>query len=231
MMPIGRPFLDYVISALADAGFTDVCLVVAPEHAEMRDHYTTQVVPRRIRISFAVQSAAIGTADAVLAAQEFTAGEPFVVLNSDNYYPPDVLAKLRLADGPAAVGFSRTGLLRDGSIAPERIGAFAILDVGSDGQLKAIREKPGAESLAALGDDAMVSMNCWRLTSEFFRACRDVQPSPRGELELPLAVQYAIDILGMRFTVIQADAGVLDLSRRGDIPKVAARLAATEVSI
>ncbi|HEY8312463.1 MAG TPA: sugar phosphate nucleotidyltransferase, partial [Gemmatimonadaceae bacterium] len=152
MMPIGRPFLDYVISALADAGFTDVCLVVAPEHAEMRDHYTTQVVPRRIRISFAVQSAAIGTADAVLAAQEFTAGEPFVVLNSDNYYPPDVLAKLRLADGPAAVGFSRTGLLRDGSIAPERIGAFAILDVGSDGQLKAIREKPGAESLAALGD-------------------------------------------------------------------------------
>ena len=51
-------------------------------------------------------------------------------------------------------------------------------------------------------------MNCWRVTSEFFRACSDVQPSPRGELELPLAVQYAIDILGMRFRVIPADAPV-----------------------
>jgi len=27
MIPIARPFLDYVISALADAGITDVCLI------------------------------------------------------------------------------------------------------------------------------------------------------------------------------------------------------------
>jgi glucose-1-phosphate thymidylyltransferase len=74
-------------------------------------------------------------------------------------------------------------------------------------------------------------MNCWRLTSEFFRACRDVQPSPRGELELPLAVQYAIDILGMRFKVIFADTPVLDLSRRGDIPRVAALLSGTRVTL
>ncbi|MGE0866662.1 MAG: nucleotidyltransferase family protein, partial [Vicinamibacterales bacterium] len=33
MMPIGptrRPFLDHVLSALADAGCRDVCLIVAP---------------------------------------------------------------------------------------------------------------------------------------------------------------------------------------------------------
>ncbi|HEY5087504.1 MAG TPA: sugar phosphate nucleotidyltransferase, partial [Gemmatimonadaceae bacterium] len=81
MIPMERPFLDYVLSSLADAGFTDVCIVVAPDHAAMRDYYTSRAVPKRLRISFAVQSAAIGTADAVLAAEEFTAGEPFVVLN------------------------------------------------------------------------------------------------------------------------------------------------------
>lgn len=32
MISVGRPFLDHVISALADAGFTDVCLVIGPEH-------------------------------------------------------------------------------------------------------------------------------------------------------------------------------------------------------
>jgi dTDP-glucose pyrophosphorylase len=231
MMPFGRPFLDYVLSAAADAGFTDVCLVVAPDHAEMRDYYTNRVRPKRVNVSFAVQSVAIGTADAVLAAEEFTAGEPFVVLNADNYYPAAVLQALRNAQGPATVGFSRAGLLRDGNISADRIAAYAILDVGNDGLLKAVREKPSAATIEALGDNVSVSMNCWRLTSEFYRACRDVQPSPRGELELPLAVQYAIDILGMSFTVIPVDAMVLDLSQRADIPSVAAQLKALEVSI
>ena len=231
MIPIGRPFLDYIISALADAGFTDVCIVVAPDHAAIRDYYTRTAVPTRVRVSFAVQQAAIGTADAVLAAEEFTGGEPFVVLNSDNYYPASVLADLRAASGPAAIGFSREGLLRGGNISAERIAAYAVLDVASDGTLRSVSEKPDEASLALRGTDIRVSMNCWRLTSEIFRACRDVQPSSRGELELPLAVQYAIDVLGMRFAVILADAPVLDLSRRSDIPRVAELLAKTNVRL
>lgn len=229
MIPLDRPFLDYVISSLADAGFTEVCIVVAPEHSEIRDHYTARAVPQRVRISFAVQLAAIGTADAVLAAEEFTAGEPFVVINSDNYYPADALARLRTIDGPATIGFSRDGLLRGSNIPPERLAAYAILDVDADGFLRAISEKPGEDALSALSGSALISMNCWRMTSEFFRACRDVQPSSRGELELPLAVQYAIDILGMRFSVIRADSPVLDLSRRADIPRVTVLLSNTEV--
>ena len=36
MMPLGgRPFLDYVLSALADAGIGDVVLVVAPDHGQI----------------------------------------------------------------------------------------------------------------------------------------------------------------------------------------------------
>ena len=36
MIPIGRPFLDYILSGLADAGLRDVCLVIGPEHAAVR---------------------------------------------------------------------------------------------------------------------------------------------------------------------------------------------------
>jgi dTDP-glucose pyrophosphorylase len=74
-------------------------------------------------------------------------------------------------------------------------------------------------------------MNCWRLTSEIFRACRDVPPSSRNEIELPAAIQYAIDVLGMRIGVIDADAPVLDLSFRADIPIVTARLRGVVVSL
>jgi dTDP-glucose pyrophosphorylase len=147
-----------------------------------------------------------------------------VVLNSDNYYPPAVLASLRTVVEPAGVGFSREGLLRRNDIPAERIAAYAILDVGADGYLRRIVEKPEASTIASLGSAAGVSMNCWRLTSEIFRACRDVPPSARNELELPAAIQYAIDVLGMRIRMIEADAPVLDLSHRADIPVVTARL-------
>ena len=223
MINVGRPFLDYVLSGLADAGFTDVCLVVAPGESVMRDHYRRDVVPTRLRVKFAVQISALGTADAVLAAEEFTRGEPFVVLNADNYYPSDILGRLRAADGPAGVAFSRAGLLRTGDLPADRIASYAFLDVDESGVLRRIVEKP-EPSEAAKFTDAPVSMNCWRFDSSIFRACRDVQPSARGELELPHAVQYAIDILGTRFEMLAADAPVLDLSRRGDVAKVAARL-------
>jgi glucose-1-phosphate thymidylyltransferase len=167
----------------------------------------------------------------VLAAQEFTLGEPFVVINSDNYYPPKSLSRLRLTDGPATIGFSRDGLLSGGNISPDRIGAYAYLAAGSDRILRKITEKPNIAAGAPSGENMYVSMNCWRLTSEVFRACRDVQSSPRGELELPLAVQYAIDVLGLRIIVIPDDSPVLDLSGREDIPAVAAALSKVEVSL
>ena len=48
MIPIGRPFLDYVLSALADAGYEEACLVIGPEHGAVRDYYTVESPPRRL---------------------------------------------------------------------------------------------------------------------------------------------------------------------------------------
>ncbi len=39
MIPIGRPFLDYLVSALADAGYRQVVLVVGPDHEAIRTDY------------------------------------------------------------------------------------------------------------------------------------------------------------------------------------------------
>jgi glucose-1-phosphate thymidylyltransferase len=66
-------------------------------------------------------------------------------------------------------------------------------------------------------------MNCWRFSSAIFGACRRVPLSPRGELELPMAVNTAI-AEGGRFKVVRCREGVLDLSRRGDIAAVAEKL-------
>src|SRR5437879_406656 len=64
MIPVGRPFLDYSLSALADAGYREVCLVIGPEHDAVRAYYTAvggEGRTKRLRITFAVQPQPTGT--------------------------------------------------------------------------------------------------------------------------------------------------------------------------
>jgi glucose-1-phosphate thymidylyltransferase len=232
MIPMsgGRPFLDYVLTALADAGITDVCLIVGPEHSALRRHYMEGADARRLRFHFAIQAEPRGTADAILAAEYFADGDAFLVLNSDNYYPVRVLAELCRQPAPGLPVFDREGLIRDAEIPPERIARYALLEIAHDGTLTRIVEKPDPETARTLAT-APVSMNCWLFTPMIFEACRRVKPSRRGELELPLAVQLAIDELGARFSTFRTDEPVLDLSHREDIPHVANRLAGVEVRL
>jgi len=231
MIPIGRPFMDYVLSGLADAGFSDACLVIGPEHDAVRTYYSRVTVPTRLRLHFAIQERPIGTADAVLAAETFAAGHPMLVLNSDNYYPAAVLRQLLELDRPGLAGFDREALVRESNIDDERVARYAVLDVGPDGLLRGIVEKPDAAAWAAVGPHALISMNCWRFSPAIFEAARRIRPSPRGELELADAVALAMRELGETFRVVPVREGVLDLSMRADIPEVARRLARVEVRL
>jgi dTDP-glucose pyrophosphorylase len=230
MIPVGRPFLDYVLSSLADAGFTDVCLVIGPEHSRIRNYYEKETVLKRLRIQFAEQSRPLGTADAVLAAEDFAAGQTFAVLNSDNYYPSFVLAELRKLQEAAVVAFARSTLLELGNISTQRVTRFGALDIGEDGYLRRILSKPD-ESMLSRGGEVYCSMNCWLFPSGIFRACRAVPLSPHGELSLPRAVQLAIDTYGMKVKAIMTRAPVLDLSSREDIATVEQRLRDVAVSL
>ena len=162
----------------------------------------------------------------MLAAETFTNGEPFVVINSDNYYPVDALAELHRRTAPALIAFQREALVSLGNVPADRVGRFGALEIDDAGYLRRIVATPGA---AQKEDELFASLNCWLFTHEVFRACRVVKPSARGELELPQAVQLAIDEGWMRFEAVRLAVGVLDMSSRGDIASVAERLMATRV--
>jgi len=228
MMPVGRPFLDHVLQGLADAGLDHICVVIGPEHGVVRDYYT-RLAPKRVRLEFAEQASPRGTADAVYAARQFAGDDGFVVVNGDNLYPVAACRALHVTDGPALVGFTRAGLLRDGLLAPDRLASFAVIDAPG-GWLRRIVEKPEPAWLATAGADLLVSMNCWRFGREIFDVIPTLPLSPRGELELPAAAQTLVDG-GARFRVIQSDEGVLDLSRRSDVVVLERRLAGREVQL
>ena len=230
MIPIGgRPFLDFVLTELADAGYRSVCLVIGPEHDAVREYYGG-LNPQRVGVEFAVQVEPRGTADAVAAAEDFAGGEPVLVINSDNFYPLAALAALRELDTAGLAAFERDAMIEGSNIPGERINKFAVIET-ADGIMRRIIEKPTDDQIAALTPPICVSMNCWRFGSKIFDACRAIEPSARGELEITDAVQHAIDRLGERFAAPTFHAPVLDLSSRADIGAVQAALKDLQVNL
>ncbi len=228
MIPVGRPFLDYVLTGLADAGYCEVCLVIGPEHGILCEYYARQQL-RRIALSYAIQAVPRGTADAVLSAQAFVGEDDFLVMNADNYYPVAALRTLRAMEEPGTVLFTYVGLIRKGEIPPDRVTAFACAEVKDD-QLVRLAEKPDPGTHCAFADDALISMNLWRFTPAIFDHCRLVELSLRGEYELPEAVNRGLRH-GLRLRAERCDLGVLDLSNRADVSAVARRLGNVKVRL
>lgn len=151
-------------------------------------------------------------------------------MNSDNFYPEDAVARLREVPASATLGFTKRAMIDQSNIDPERIRAFALLDSDDSGQLADIIEKPAPEVVDAAGETALVSMNCFLLTPRIFEACRSIEKSARGEYEIVDAVRWMVE-QGERFAVVPVEAGVLDMSNRGDIASVVDALGGREVKL
>ena len=205
--------------------------MIGPEQEAIRHYYTERVAAERLSFAFACQREPRGTADAVAAAESFAGDDPFVAINSDTYYPVEALRALRQQLGCAVALFERDAMLAGSNMTAERIKRFAVATIDGRGCLEQIIEKPDDATLAALPRPIWLSMNCWRFGPSIFAACRAIRPSPRGEFEIPDAVQYAISTLGETFHAVTIRAPVLDLTSRGDIAPVAAILAGTEARL
>jgi dTDP-glucose pyrophosphorylase len=230
LIPIDRPFLDYVLSAVADAGYRHACLVIGPEQEAIREYYGRKVAAERLDFTFACQAEPKGTADAVAAAEAFAGDDPFAVINSDDYYPVAALRALREQSGSAVALFEREAMLK-GNVPEDRIKSFSVGKIDETGHLTQIIEKPDEATLLAMPKPLWISMNCWRFGPSIFKACRAIKPSPRGEYEITCAVQHVISVLGEGFAVVKIREPVLDMTCRGDIASVAAILAGSKVNL
>ena len=230
LMPIDRPFLDYVLGALAEAGYRRICLVIGPEHDAVRRYFGEELATERLQIDFAEQATPEGTADALVAAEAWVGDEPFLMINSDNYYPATALEQLRALDGPGVAVFGWDSMLAAGNVPEERLLRFALVESGADGSLSRIVEKPDLTELATFAGCWGVGMNCWRFDARIFAACRQIERSARGEYELPDAVARARE-RGVGFQVVHIDEAVLDLSSRADVESIKRLLAGREVRL
>lgn len=226
LIPVGsagseRPIIDYILASLADAGIREVCLVVnAASESAFAAHFQHTSIERLV-IRYAHQDQPRGTADAVLAARQTIGARPFLVLGCDTWMPAEVLRRVVRYDGCAMPAFARARLLAaDTNLDDEKVRGFAVLDLSAadrhgSRRLERVREKPDQPTWAALEEPVFLSLNAWRFESPILDACAAVAPSPRGEFELPDAVQLLIE-RGVPVAALTTESPALDLTYRAD---------------
>jgi D-glycero-alpha-D-manno-heptose 1-phosphate guanylyltransferase len=88
MAPVaGRPFLAYILDALAEAGFESVVLAVGYRHEAIRDHFGDH--HRGLALRYSVESSPLGTGGALRLALDQVEADPVFVLNGDTWLELD----------------------------------------------------------------------------------------------------------------------------------------------
>jgi glucose-1-phosphate thymidylyltransferase len=180
LVPVAnKPVLFYGIEALVDAGVEEIGIIIAPETGDEIRAAAGDGSAFGARITYIVQDEPAGLAHAVLTAEDFIGGSPFVMYLGDNLlrdglrglvstfveHSPDALILLTPVDDPQSYGVAEL----DG----ERI--VRLIE----------KPKDPPSNLALVG--------VYLFMPAIFDAARALKPSWRGELEITEAIQGLID--------------------------------------
>jgi glucose-1-phosphate thymidylyltransferase len=179
LVPVAnRPVLFYGLEALREAGVTEVGIVVGDTHREI-EAAVGDGSALGVRATYIRQSAPLGLAHAVLTAEDFLDGAPFVMYLGDNLLRDGITD---LVDGFRA-GTADAMILLQRVPDPESYGVAEL----RDGRVVRLVEKPAEPR----SDLALVGV--YMFSSAIMESAKAISPSWRGELEITDAIQHLID--------------------------------------
>ncbi len=180
LVPVAnKPVLFYGLEAIADAGITDVGIIVGDTAEEIKEAVGDGSA-LGIKVTYIPQDAPLGLAHAVLIAREFLGDDDFVMYLGDNFIVGGItgLVDSFRADRPAA------------QILLTRVPnptSFGVAELDAEGRVRNLEEKPKQPK----SDLALVGV--YLFTPAVHEAVRSIEPSWRGELEITHAIQWLID--------------------------------------
>ena len=228
LMPIhGRPFLDYGISVLADAGVCEVCIVVGPGESPLRERYRKRRHRARRRRASRSRPNRAGVRTRSPGRRSSRAPAPFSRSTPTISIRSRPSALCSTLDGPGLPVFERERLLATSNFTARagrplrgarrrgrRVSPSAIVEKPPGVGGAAGRAPAEHESLAFLAGDLRGLPQRAGLDA---RRARAAAGGRLGDREA-----------GERFRAVPCADGVLDLSTRADVGGVEARLAGAE---
>jgi glucose-1-phosphate thymidylyltransferase len=179
LVPVAnKPVLFYGLEAIADAGITEVGIVVGGTADQIREA-VGDGSKFGLDVTYLPQSAPLGLAHAVLIARDFLGDDDFVMYLGDNF----------IVGGISGLVDTFRSQRPDAQILLTRVSdprAFGVAELGPDGQVVNLEEKPQTPR----SDLALVGV--YLFTPAVHEAVRAITPSWRGELEITHALQWLI---------------------------------------
>ncbi|MFB7913379.1 glucose-1-phosphate thymidylyltransferase [Streptomyces sp. NPDC056061] len=180
LVPVAnKPVLFYGLEAIAEAGITEVGIIVGDTAEEIREA-VGDGSRLGVEVTYIPQEEPLGLAHAVLIARDFLGDDDFVMYLGDNFIVGGItgLVDAFRADRPDA----QILLTR---VADPR--SFGVAELDAAGRVVGLEEKPERPK----SDLALVGV--YLFTPAVHEAVRSIDPSWRGELEITHAIQWLID--------------------------------------
>lgn len=180
LLPVAnKPILFHVLDRVAEAGITEVGIVVSPDTNQQIRQTVGDGSQWQLSISYIKQLEALGLAHAVSTAQDFLGDSPFLLFLGDillqNGIQP-LVSKFRRLRAEALIVLQKVA-------DPWRCG---IVEMDGDGRVLRLEEKP-KQPRSNLG-----IVGVYLFTPRIHQAISRIQPSRRGELEITDAIQELV---------------------------------------
>jgi len=173
LLPIyDKPMIYYPISVLMLAGIREIAMITTPQDQDQFQRTLGDGSQWGISLTYIIQPSPDGLAQAYLLAEDFLDGAPSAMVLGDNIFFGHGLSELLGDADKQTVGGTVFGYhVAD----PERYG---VVSFDANGKAKEIIEKPEVppSNYAVTG--------LYFLDGDAPKLAREVQPSPRGELEI-----------------------------------------------
>ncbi|GAA3309045.1 glucose-1-phosphate thymidylyltransferase [Streptomyces cinereospinus] len=180
LVPVAnKPVLFYGLEAIAEAGITDVGIVVGDTAPEIR-RAVGDGSAFGLKVTYLPQAAPLGLAHAVLIAREYLGDDDFVMYLGDNFLIggiTDLVERFREERPAAQIMLTK--------VADPR--AFGVAELDTEGRLIGLEEKPEHPK------SDLVLVGVFLFTAAVHPIVADLTPSRRGELEISDAITGLVD--------------------------------------
>lgn len=206
LLPIyDKPMIYYPISVLMLAGIREICMITTPQDRDQFQRCLGDGSQWGVSLTYVEQPSPDGLAQAYILAEEFLDGAPSALVLGDNIFfghgLPQVLAAAdKQSSGGTVFGYHVAD--------PERYG---VVEFDTTGKARQIIEKPE------------VAPSNYAVTGLYFldgtapARARQVQPSPRGELEITDLLQMYLDDGALRVETMGRGYAWLDTGTHGSL--------------